>query len=200
MPFDFKQTDIEGLVQIQPKIFSDTRGSFIEGYKWDEFSKGGVCPVVSQMNISYSKKNVIRGLHFQSGPKAQSKIVHVLKGYVIDVVVDIRPKSKTFKAVRRFELSDEDHAMLFIPPGFAHGFRALSDDTIFVYLVNNEYDPDNDKGIRWDDPYLNIDWGIPASKAIVSPKDQALPILNKVLSCGGLQDVGGYWVEKFVGC
>jgi dTDP-4-dehydrorhamnose 3,5-epimerase len=130
-----------------------------------------------QENFSFSKKNVLRGLHYQKDPKAQGKLVSVLKGGVWDVAVDIRRESDTYLKWVAAELNDQNHAMLYIPPGFAHGFIALTDGVHLQYKCTNEYAPEADAGIRWDDPDIAINW--PSSKPIVSEKDKCMPYIHK---------------------
>jgi len=176
VPFDFKTLDIDGLMLIQPRVFFDERGFFMESYKDSDFRACGIDFVFCQDNHSLSKKNVIRGLHYQLNPKAQGKLVRVIKGAVWDVAVDIRKTSPTYKKWFGLELSDINNAMFFIPPGFAHGFAALTDDTHLVYKCTAEYDPKLDAGIRWDDPDIGVAW--PVTDPVVSGKDRVLPFLK----------------------
>jgi len=179
VPFDFKTLDIDGLLLIQPRVFFDERGFFMESYKDSDFRKCGIECVFCQDNHSLSKKNVIRGLHYQLNPKAQGKLVRVIKGTVWDVAVDIRKTSPTYKKWFGLELSDINNAMFFIPPGFAHGFAALTDDTHLVYKCTAEYDPKLDAGIRWDDPDIGVAW--PVTDPVVSEKDRVLPFLKDAI-------------------
>ncbi len=158
MPFTFKPLSIPGIILIEPKVFPDSRGYFMESFKASDFEKAGVPTHFLQDNFSLSKKNVIRGLHYQKIPKAQGKIVSVLKGEVWDVAVDIRRESQTFLKWVAVELNDQNHAMLYIPPGFAHGFVALTDDVHLLYKCTHEYDAQADTGIRWNDPDIGIPW------------------------------------------
>lgn len=179
MPFDFKILDINGLVLIEPRVFFDERGFFMESYKESDFRKCGIDSVFTQDNHSLSKKNVIRGLHYQLNPKAQGKLVRVIRGAVLDVAVDIRKNSPTYKKWVAVELSDENNVMIFIPPGFAHGFAALTDNAHLVYKCTAEYDQKLDAGIRWDDPDLGVSWTV--SNPIVSVKDRVLPFLKDAI-------------------
>ncbi|MFZ1806971.1 MAG: dTDP-4-dehydrorhamnose 3,5-epimerase [Cyclobacteriaceae bacterium] len=173
-----KPTSIKGLLEITPKVFPDSRGWFFEFYK--DISFEDVAPSVKfvQENLSFSKKGVIRGLHYQSGSFAQAKLVSVIKGRVLDVVVDLRTGSDTFGKTFTCVLDDEKHNMLFVPEGFAHGFSAL-EDSYFFYKSSSIYSPEHESGILWNDSKLNIDWQI--SNPIISQKDQALPSLEELL-------------------
>ncbi|MDY6967750.1 MAG: dTDP-4-dehydrorhamnose 3,5-epimerase [Spirochaetota bacterium] len=176
MPFEFKQLDIPDLILIDPRRFYDERGFFLETYKKTEFVKAGINHNFVQDNHSLSKRNVIRGLHYQLNPKPQGKLVRVIKGKVWDVAVDIRRDSSTYLKWVGVELSEENAKMLFIPPGFAHAFAAISDDVHLAYKCTDEYDPNLDTGIRWDDPEIAIKW--PVDTPIVSDKDKELPFLK----------------------
>ncbi|MEQ8363938.1 MAG: dTDP-4-dehydrorhamnose 3,5-epimerase [Cyclobacteriaceae bacterium] len=171
-------TPIKGLIEITPKVFPDTRGWFFEFYK--DISFKDIDPSVHfvQENISFSKKGVIRGLHLQRTPFAQAKLVAVIKGKVLDVVVDLRKRSDTFGKIFTRVLDDEKHNMLYVPEGFAHGISAL-EDSYFFYKCSSSYSPKHEVGIIWNDPKLGIDWQI--SDPIVSQKDQALPSLDELL-------------------
>jgi dTDP-4-dehydrorhamnose 3,5-epimerase len=176
MGFRFIELEIPDVIIVQPDKFSDQRGFFSELYKSTEFKKHGINTKFVQENLSYSKKGVLRGLHYQTKPKEQGKFVRVLSGRIFDVVVDIRQESKTFKKWLSVELSEDNDDMLWIPPGFAHGFLALEDDTKIVYKVTSEYSPKNDSGIRWNDPDLKIKW--PIANPTLSNKDSALPMFK----------------------
>lgn len=178
MPFSFKKLEINGLVLVEPKVFYDNRGYFMETYKESEFATQGIPERFVQDNHSLSKKGVLRGLHFQHSPKAQGKLVSVVTGSVWDVAVDIRPVSSTYMKWCSVELTEENKKMLYIPPGFAHGFVALSDNVHLVYKCTAEYDVNCDAGIRWNDSDIGIDW--PISEPIVSDKDRELPFLYDV--------------------
>ena len=176
MPFIFQKLAIPDVMLIEPKVYSDPRGFFVETYKKSEFIKNGIDDVFVQDNWSHSIKGTLRGLHFQHPPKAQAKLVMVLKGKVFDVAVDIRKKSPTYGKWVGETLSDQKAQMLYIPAGFAHGFCVLSDEADFVYKVSNEYAKELDSGIFWNDPEIGIDW--PISEPLLSEKDMALPLLR----------------------
>ncbi len=176
MPFEFKKLEIEGLVLIEPKAFSDERGFFMETYKKSDFVAHGINASFVQDNHSLSKKNVIRGLHFQKSPKAQGKLVSVERGAAWDVAVDLRKNSQTYLKWISIELSDSNRKMFYIPPGFAHGFLALTDEVHLIYKCTNEYDTKLDAGIKWDDPDIGIMW--PVKNPVLSEKDSALPYLK----------------------
>ncbi len=178
MPFKFTRLEIPDVILIEPKIFTDDRGCFMESFKASDFQKANLPTHFVQDNFSVSKKNVIRGLHYQKNPHAQGKLVSVLKGGVWDVAVDIRRASPTFLKWVAAELNDQNQAMLYIPPGFAHGFVTLTDDVRLMYKCTAEYNPQADTGIRWDDPEIAIAW--PVVSPILSPKDRALPLLRAV--------------------
>ena len=178
MPFTFTSLSIPGVTLVEPKTFFDERGYFFESFKSSDFQKAGLPTLFVQDNFSFSKKGVIRGLHYQQSPKAQGKLISVIKGRAWDVAVDIRQDSETFLKWVALELDDQNHAMLYIPPGFAHGFLALSDEVLLLYKCTNEYDPQADRGIRWDDPDIVIQW--PIKKPILSVKDRQLPYVQDV--------------------
>ncbi len=165
--------EIQGPLLIEPRVFTDDRGYFYESYNEAAFYAAGITEHFVQDNQSLSKKNVVRGLHFQSPPFAQGKLVRVMQGSVIDVAVDIRKSSPTYGKHVRVELNAASRKMFYIPPGFAHGFAALEDDTIFLYKCTNLYDKVSEGGIIWNDPDLNIDWGV--EQPIISSKDLELP-------------------------
>jgi dTDP-4-dehydrorhamnose 3,5-epimerase len=146
MPFSFTKLPLDGLVLVEPRVYTDGRGFFLESYKESEFAAAGIDGRFVQDNHSLSRKNVLRGLHFQRAPKAQGKLVRVIKGTVWDVAVDIRKESPTFKRWHGIELSAENGLMLYIPPGFAHGFLALSDEVHLIYKCTEEYDAALDAG------------------------------------------------------
>lgn len=176
MPFIFKKLELSGLVLVQPKIFADARGFFAETFKESEFLEQGIELSFKQDDLTLSNKNVLRGLHYQIGPGAQGQMVQVVKGRVWDVVVDIRANSPTFKKWVGTELNDENHYGLYMPPGFAHGFVVLSAEACLYYKCTAEYNPAIERGIKWDDPELDIKW--PISRPIVSEKDEASPLLK----------------------
>ena len=172
----FRPFEIPGPILIQPRVFKDDRGYFLETYKKSGFAANGIDADFVQDNHSFSMRNVIRGLHYQLPPAAQGKLVSVIKGMAWDVVVDIRSGSPHYLKWVAAELSGENHTMLFVPPGFAHGFAALSDDVHLLYKCTAEYAPQQERGIRWDDPQMNIDW--PIKNPIISERDQELPFLK----------------------
>jgi len=178
MPFEFQKLDIDGIVLVKAKVFKDERGFFIENYKYSEFKKNGIDCNFVQDNHSVSVKNVIRGLHFQKPPFEQAKLVRCLKGEIFDVAVDLRKKSPTYLKWRGVVLSEKNCYLLFIPKGFAHGFKVLSDFADVYYKCDNEYFPEYDGGIRYDDPDININWGI--DSPVVSEKDLKLPFLKDI--------------------
>lgn len=170
-------TEIPGVEIIEPRVFRDSRGYFFESWSQREFDLK-VRPVAFvQDNESRSVYGVVRGLHFQKGRGAQSKLVRVVSGSVLDIAVDIRRGSPTFGKHVAVELSGENHRQLFIPRGFAHGFSVLSDEVVFQYKCDNFYDPASEGAIAWDDPELGIDWRIPTGKAVLSAKDMEHPRL-----------------------
>ena len=166
-----RQTAIDGLLELIPRVFEDERGHFFESYNKPLFASLGLPVEFVQDNQSFSTKGVLRGLHFQSEPFAQGKLVRVITGQVLDVAVDIRPDSPTFGQHETFLLDAKLANMAWIPAGFAHGFMAL-EDSIFSYKCTNIYNKQAEGGIRWDDSDLNIDWGI--TNPNVSEKDQIL--------------------------
>lgn len=165
-------TPISGLFVIQPKVFKDMRGYFFESFHIKKYREIGILEDFVQDNISYSTKNVIRGLHFQNPPYAQGKLVSVVQGKVWDVVVDIRKGSPTYGKYFAIELSEENYLQLWIPPGFAHGFSVLSDYAIFSYKCTNIYHQPSEDGIIYNDPDLQIDWKV--ENPILSEKDLQL--------------------------
>ncbi len=166
------KTEIEGVVIIEPTVFGDDRGYFYESFSQAEFEQKVCKTNFVQDNQSYSKYGVLRGLHFQKAPYAQSKLVRVVKGKVLDVAVDIRKGSPTYGKHVAVELSDENHRQLFVPRGFAHGFVVFSDEAIFQYKCDNFYSKESEGAIMWNDPNIGIDWGISESEAILSEKDK----------------------------
>ena len=175
----FVNTPIEGLVIIEPTVFEDDRGYFLESYNKKKFEKAIGKISFVQDNESKSSKGVLRGLHFQKPPFAQAKLVRCIKGKVLDVAVDIREGSDTYGQHVSVELSGENKKQVFIPRGFAHGFLVLSESAIFAYKVDNSYAPTHDVGIRWDDSLLNIQWGVSESEVLVSEKDAKLPFFSE---------------------
>ena len=172
------KTDIEGVVIIEPKVFGDDRGYFFESFSQLRFDEL-VRPInFVQDNESKSKYGVLRGLHFQKGQHAQSKLVRVVKGRVLDVAVDIRKGSPTFGKYVAVELTEDNHRQFFVPRGFAHGFAVLSEEAIFQYKCDNLYTPESEGAIIWNDPEIGIDWGLAAEDVVLSPKDMCHPMLK----------------------
>lgn len=170
---------IPGVLLVKPNIYLDDRGAFFESFNEKKFKElSGLDINFVQDNVSFSKKNVLRGLHFQLPPFEQAKLVQVLKGKVLDVAVDIRENSPTYGQYVSYELSDENNFQLFIPRGFAHGFLTLSEEVIFSYKCDNYYAPNYDSGIIYNDSNINIDWGQDVNNLIVSKKDLLLSPLN----------------------
>lgn len=172
------KTAIEDVVIIEPDVFGDARGYFFESYSQKKFDEQ-VRPVkFVQDNESKSKYGVLRGLHFQKGRDAQSKLVRVVKGCVLDVAVDIRKGSPTFGQYVAVELTEDNHRQLFVPRGFAHGFSVLSEEAIFQYKCDNLYAPQSEGAIAWNDPDIAIDWQLPAEDVLLSAKDANHPQLK----------------------
>ena len=176
------ETKLKGCFVIEPKVFKDSRGYFFESFNQNKFNTliGQEINFV-QDNESFSSKGVLRGLHFQTGDYAQAKLVRVVKGTVLDVVVDMRKESPTFSKHFSIELSEDNKTQLFVPRGFAHGFIVLSETAIFSYKCDNFYDKASEHGLRYDDPSLGIDWKLPANEFIVSEKDLVLPTLSNII-------------------
>ena len=175
---EYLETKIKGVFIIEPKVFQDARGYFMEAWKQAEFDEHVGRTVFIQDNESKSSYGVLRGLHYQKGDASQAKLVRVIKGKVLDVAVDIRKSSPTFGQHVMVELSEENKRQFFIPRGFAHGFLVLSDEAIFTYKVDNPYAPQCDAGIRWNDPDLGIEWPIDPAKVLTSEKDLKQPLLK----------------------
>jgi dTDP-4-dehydrorhamnose 3,5-epimerase len=173
----FIETDIQGIWVIEPKVYGDSRGYFMESYKESEFGKYIGAIHFIQDNESCSTKGVLRGLHFQAEPYAQAKLVRVIQGIVLDVAVDIRKDSRTFGKYVAIELSGENKRQLFIPKGFAHGFYVKSETAVFTYKVDNPYAPDYERTIRYDDPAVSVNWQI-EGEVTVSEKDRNAPLLS----------------------
>ena len=169
---NYIETEISGVWIIEPKVFNDARGYFMEAFKQSEFEQHIGKVNFIQDNESCSSKGVLRGLHYQLAPYSQSKLVRVITGRVLDVAVDLRAGSPTFGKYVSVELSAENKRQFFIPQGFAHGFHVLSDEAIFTYKVDNPYMPSHEKGLRFDDPAIGVDWGITDIDAVnLSEKD-----------------------------
>ena len=172
------QTEIPGVVIIEPKVFGDSRGYFFESFSEKMFVAKVAQTRFVQDNESRSCYGVVRGLHFQKPPHAQAKLVRVVKGRVLDVAVDVRKGSPTYGKHVAVELTEDNHRQFFIPRGFAHGFAVLSEDAVFQYKCDNYYAPQSEGAIAWDDPDLGIDWRIPMDKALLSEKDSRHPRLK----------------------
>jgi len=173
----FKKLSIPEVILIEPKIFSDKRGFFFENFKEEDFILNGITKLI-QDNISHSTLGVIRGLHYQKNPKAQAKLVTAITGKIFDVAVDIRKNSPTYGKWVGEILSNENHRSLYIPEGFAHGFSVLSKEADVFYKVSNEYSQENEGGVKWNDPTINVSWSI--EQPIISEKDNLLPLLEKI--------------------
>ncbi len=174
-----RETGFEGLLEIFPTILEDSRGWFYESYSLNRYKENGISTQFVQENQSFSKKGVVRGLHLQLKPHAQSKLVTVIYGKILDVVVDLRPDSRTFKQIYYCEMDGTKRNYLLVPPGFAHGFTAF-EETIFSYKCSNFYNKESETGIIWNDPQLNINWQI--TNPIISEKDQQLQTLEQFLN------------------
>lgn len=175
---EYIETDIKGVYVIEPRVFNDARGYFMETWKQAEFEEYIGKVQFIQDNESKSSYGVLRGLHYQKGDASQAKLVRVIKGRVLDVAVDIRRSSPTFGKHVMVELSEDNKRQFYIPRGFAHGFLVLSDEAIFIYKVDNSYAPQQDAGIRWNDPELGIEWPIDPKDVQTSEKDLRLPLLK----------------------
>lgn len=176
-------TEIEGLKIIEPRIFGDARGYFFESFNEKDFAaQTGIEVRFVQDNESKSRYGVVRGLHFQQPPFAQSKLVRVVKGRVLDVAVDIRKGSPTYGRHVTVELTEENHLQLFLPKGMAHGFAVLSDEVIFQYKCDDYYHPESEGAIAWDDPTLAIDWRLPKEAVLLSEKDRHHPCFNEIVT------------------
>lgn len=176
------QTKIPDLLIIEPQVFEDNRGYFVETYNQSKFEANGLNYTFIQDNQSFSQYGTIRGLHFQTGDYAQAKLVRAVQGKVLDVAVDLRKNSPTLGQCVTVELSDTNFRQLLIPRGFAHGFAVISETAIFAYKCDNIYHKDSEAGILFSDTTLNIDWQISAEKQIISAKDQTWPSLTKYLA------------------
>ena len=173
-----EKTFINDLIIIEPSIIGDERGFFFEAYNKIKFANLGINIEFVQDNQSYSKKGTLRGLHYQNPPFAQTKLIRVIEGEIIDVAVDLRRESSTYGKTFSILLSAENKKQLLVPQGFAHGFSVLSETASVIYKCDEFYNKDAEGGIRYDDPSLNIDWGINLEEAIVSEKDQVLPFIE----------------------
>lgn len=179
MPFDFISLEIPDIKLVIPKVFKDDRGFFLESYKKSDFIANGIADDFKQDNYSKSSKSVLRGLHYQASPKEQAKLVRCCRGKIFDVAVDIRKSSKTFGHWVGEILSEENNHILYIPAGFAHGFVVLSDTAEIIYKTSNEYSKEHDRGILWNDPDININWGIDFMP-VLSEKDKIQPLLKDI--------------------
>lgn len=177
----FTETEIEGLIIFEPKVWGDDRGYFFESYNYDVFRKAGINSIFVQDNQSRSTRGVLRGLHYQRGAYAQAKLVRCIEGEVIDVVVDIREGSPTYGQSMSILLSAENKKQLYIPRGFAHGFLVLSETAEFFYKCDNFYSKESEGGVLFNDPALNIDWQFDLSQAILSEKDKVNPTFGNHL-------------------
>jgi dTDP-4-dehydrorhamnose 3,5-epimerase len=173
-----EKTALEGVFIIVPDVFVDERGFFMESYNALRYKENGIAAEFVQDNINQSKKGVLRGLHYQVPPFAQGKLVQVLQGKVLDVAVDIRFGSPTFGQHVAIELSGENKKQLWIPEGFAHGLVALEDETIFSYKCSGLYSKEHERGVRWNDPTLGIQWGI--SEPVINSRDANFPLLADI--------------------
>ena len=178
MPFNFKKLDIPEVILVESKAFPDDRGFFLENFTESVFASNGIDTRFVQDNFSHSVKGVLRGLHYQKNPKAQAKLVTALRGEIFDVAVDIRKGSPTYGKWVGEILSENNHNLLYIPEGFAHGFCVLSEKADVLYKVNQEYSVKHDRGLLWNDTTLDIKW--PTDKPIISEKDNQLPLFKNI--------------------
>mgnify|MGYP003990611271 CR=1 FL=1 len=176
MPFTFKKLDIQDVILVEAKAFPDERGFFLESFKESIFASNGINTRFVQDNFSHSIKGVLRGIHYQKNPKAQAKLVTTLRGEIFDVAVDIRKGSPTYGKWIGEILSEDNHKLLYIPEGFAHGFCVISEEADVLYKVTQEYSPEDEMGIMWNDSEINIKW--PIDKPILHEKDSNLPSLK----------------------
>ncbi len=176
MPFDFVPLDLPGILLVKPRVFGDDRGFFLELYKHSDFLQAGIVEHLVQDNYSRSSRGVLRGLHYQKQPRAQGKLITCLKGLIYDVAVDIRRGSPGFGKWVAVELSEENRHLLYVPPGFAHGFQVVSETAEVMYKCTDEYAPEEDRGIIWNDPELGIPW--PVKDPLLSGKDTTHPLLR----------------------
>jgi len=176
MSFEFVPLEIPGLTLIKPRIFADDRGFFLELYKYSDFSKAGIGKPLVQDNYSRSTKGTLRGLHYQKNPKAQGKLVSCVKGWIYDVAVDIRKGSPYYGKWSGVELTEENKHLFYVPPGFAHGFQVMSETAEVMYKCTEEYSPENDRGVIWNDPDIDVGW--PLKNPLLSAKDKMHPLLT----------------------
>ena len=175
MPFQSEKLEIPGLIIVNPRVFEDSRGSFFETYKESDFRSLGIGRPFVQWNHAVSRKEVLRGLHYQIHPAPQGKMLRVLRGELFDVAVDIRKGSPWFGKWVSVLLSSENRSIFWIPPGFAHGYMAITDDAEVLYGTTTEWTPSCERGIRWNDPSLAVEWPLP--EPLVNERDQAFPLL-----------------------
>jgi dTDP-4-dehydrorhamnose 3,5-epimerase len=178
MPVSFEPTDLPGVLLVVPKVFADDRGFFMETFKRSEFERAGLDIPFVQENHSRSTAGTLRGLHYQREPRAQGKLVRVVLGEIFDVALDIRQGSPTFGRWVGVTLSAENRVSIYVPPGFAHGFCVTSAEAEVIYKTTEEYAPEYEEGIRWDDPALAITW--PVTTPTLSPRDQRWPSLARI--------------------
>jgi dTDP-4-dehydrorhamnose 3,5-epimerase len=176
MPFRFVRSEIPDVVIVEPRVFPDERGFFMETYKRSEFAVQGIDEIFVQGNHSKTAKGILRGLHYQKHPKAQGKLLRVLFGEIFDVAVDLRQDAPTFGKWVAFSLTSENRKMLYVPAGFAHGFCVLSDEAEVSYMTTVEYAPEHERGVRWDDCDLGIRW--PIANPTLSSRDLSWPCLK----------------------
>ena len=179
MPFEFEKLGIPDIILIKPSVFKDERGFFMEVYKKPDFEEANIKTEFIQDNHSFSKKNVLRGLHFQREPYAQAKLVRCIVGEIYDVAVDLRRKSSSFGKYIAVRLSGENNYILYVPRGFAHGFQVLSEYAHVIYKVDNLYAPKYESGLIWNDPDINIKW--PTENPLISEKDKKWSTLKKLI-------------------
>ncbi len=173
--FKFEEQRIKGLYVVEPRVFGDERGYFVETYHQEDFLAGGIKENFVQHNQSMSRKNVLRGLHFQT-KHPQGKLVRALKGEIFDVAVDLRGSSPTYGEWYGITLSDENKKMLYVPPGFAHGYLVLSEEAVFSYLCTDFYHPEEEGGLMWNDPSIGVEWPMEKGvQPILSEKDKIYP-------------------------
>ena len=173
------ETEIPGVLLIEPDVYADARGHFLETFRAERYEAAGIPTAFVQDSLACSRRGVLRGLHFQA-PKAQGKLVHVVSGEVFDVAVDLRRDSPTHARWTAHRLSSDNQLQLYIPPGFAHGFVVTSDEALFLYKATEAYDPDGQRAIRWNDPDLGIEW--PIDEPILSDADANAPLLRELAS------------------
>ncbi len=174
------ECSIPGILIFEPRVFDDPRGFFYEGFNQEKVEDlTGIDFQIKQLNFSRSTKNVLRGLHFQKNPKAQSKFISCIQGEILDVVVDIRKNSPTYGQSEKILLTNENFRRFYVPAGFAHGFLVVSESAEIMYAVDETYSAEHDSGIYFNDPDLNIDWGVSQDQLILSEKDKKLPLLKE---------------------